>query len=143
MDQYEDGIVECDKPCDAGKRRASDPRRRRTDKGLFKAIPFAAIISAASLAWYISVSWVNFRDSVFDSIHNIELRLVAVEEFRAIDEKNHAAIFDGLYRLTNDLSVHAERARSLSDQRDDALDARLRVIEQAAARLAAERGVAP
>lgn len=56
--------------------------RRRTDRGAYKAIPFAAIISAASLAWYISVSWVNFRDTVFNHYHDVELRVTSLESHR-------------------------------------------------------------
>jgi hypothetical protein len=100
-------------------------RRRTTDKVWYKTFPLAAIISAASLAWYISVSWVNFRDTVFSSCHAIELRVASVEAYRLAHELGDVERYRALIRLEDRMEKFPtpESMQSTIDRLEAKLDA--------------------
>lgn len=49
-------------------------------------IPVAAWISIVVFAWNLGASWVHFRDTVFERLHAIDVRLTEIEAHRNADE---------------------------------------------------------
>lgn len=100
--------------------------RRAYERGIFKAVPITAAISAAALAWTLAASWVTFRDDVFDRCHAAHTRITALESYRIGHDRS-----DELQQNQIDkLGARLDEFQSSRDTGWHSFDSRLRLLER-------------
>jgi Mg2+ and Co2+ transporter CorA len=96
---------------------------RRTNSGNKREITVAAVVSAAALAWTITAAWVSFRDSVYRSIYDINVRVetiaTGVEGGRQLNDERLVRIV----RIEEQLNRIVESVGSLRDGLERRFDA--------------------
>jgi hypothetical protein len=72
--------------------------RRFADKyGDRREITVGSILAAAALAWTLATAWTGFRDDIYDHTHDLDVRVVGLEQYRL----NHATAASEWYtRIT-------------------------------------------
>lgn len=96
---------------------------RRTNSGNKREITVAALVSAAALAWTITAAWVSFRDGVYRSVYDINVRVEAIATSISGDRNLNDERLVRIVRIEEQLNRIADSVGSLRDGIERRFDA--------------------
>jgi hypothetical protein len=88
---------------------------RKRNSGNKREITVAAMVSAASLAWYIGSSWVNFRSDIYSNIYSININIATLTAQFASYDKSADEKFKQLIRVDEKLNVLFESIQAIKN----------------------------